>query len=55
MSLQSDALDPYELLYALNLPSVKMRIRDLIFIQSTLGTLGTRLLERALKDVGVHK
>lgn len=40
-----DYIDPYELLYALNLPSVRLRIRDLVFIQSTLGTLGKRLLE----------
>ncbi|MEJ1966253.1 MAG: N-6 DNA methylase [Gammaproteobacteria bacterium] len=38
-------LDPYELLFALNLPSVKARVRNLVFIQSTLGTLGSRLLE----------
>ena len=38
-------LEPYELLFALNLPSVRVRIRDLVFIQSTLGTLGKRLLE----------
>jgi type I restriction enzyme M protein len=38
-------LTPYELLYALNLPSVRIRIRDLVFVQSTLGTLGARLLE----------
>jgi type I restriction enzyme M protein len=41
-------LAPYELLYALNLPSVRMRIRDLVFVQSTLGTLGARLLELQL-------
>jgi type I restriction enzyme M protein len=40
-----EILDPYELLFALNLPSVKIRIRNLVFIQSTLGTLGSRLLE----------
>jgi type I restriction enzyme M protein len=39
------SLDPYELIFALNLPSVRLRIRDLVFVQSTLGTLGTRLLE----------
>ena len=39
------ALDPYELLFALNLPSARLRIRDLVFVQSTLGTLGARLLE----------
>jgi len=42
---RSDKLGPYELLYALNLPSVRVRIRDLVFVQSTLGTLGPRLLE----------
>lgn len=44
-SLQPGKLGPYELLYALNLPSVRIRIRDLVFVQSTLGTLGARLLE----------
>ncbi len=39
------ALDPYELLFALNLSSARLRIRDLVFVQSTLGTLGARLLE----------
>jgi type I restriction enzyme M protein len=38
-------LKPHELLYALNLPSIRIRIRDLVFVQSTLGTLGARLLE----------
>lgn len=38
-------IDSYELMFALNLPSVKMRIRNLVFVQSTLGTLGNRLLE----------
>lgn len=40
-----EILDPYSLLFALNLPSVKMRMRGLVFIQSTLGTLGSRLME----------
>lgn len=40
-----EKLDPYALLYALNLPSVKLRLRGLVFIQSTLGTLGSRLME----------
>lgn len=44
-SLRRDRLDPYELLFALSLPSVKLRLRSLVFIQSTLGTLGNRLLE----------
>lgn len=34
-----------ELLFALNLPSVKSQIRNLVFVQSTLGTLGSRLYE----------
>jgi type I restriction enzyme M protein len=38
-------IDPYELLFALNLPSVKLQLRNLVFVQSTLGTLGNRLLE----------
>lgn len=42
---QRDLLDPYELLFALNLPSVKTRLRALVFVQSTLGTLGNRLYE----------
>ncbi len=44
-TLKSPQLDPYELLFALNLPSVRLRMRSLVFIQSTLGTLGGRLLE----------
>ncbi|MCL2852695.1 MAG: N-6 DNA methylase [Defluviitaleaceae bacterium] len=36
---------PYELLYILNLESVQEQIRSLIFIQSTLGTLGSRIKE----------
>lgn len=43
--LDDKKLDPYELLYALNLPSMKMQLRNLVFVQSTLGTLGNRLLE----------
>lgn len=42
---QPQKLTPYELLYALNFSSVRIRIRDLVFVQSTLGTLGARLLE----------
>ena len=40
-----DIVDSYGILFALNLPFVKLRIRSLIFVQSTLGTLGNRLLE----------
>lgn len=43
--IRKDLVDPHELLFALNLPSVKLRIRSLVFIQSTLGTLGNRLME----------
>jgi type I restriction enzyme M protein len=42
-SLDHAQLDPFALLYALNLPSVRQGIRNLVFIQSTLGTLGQRL------------
>ena len=45
-------LGPYELLFALNLPFVKMRIRSLVFVQSTLGTLGKRLLELEIPILG---
>ncbi len=38
-------LDPFALLFALSLPTVRRRVRDLVFVQSTLGTLGARLLE----------
>jgi type I restriction enzyme M protein len=41
----SKVVSPYELLFALNLPTVKLRLRNLVFVQSTLGTLGRRLLE----------
>lgn len=43
--LKPKTLTPHELLFALNLPSVRLRIRDLVFVQSTLGTLGKRLFE----------
>lgn len=43
--LNESVIDPYELMFALTLPSVKLRIRNLVFVQSTLGTLGNRLLE----------
>jgi type I restriction enzyme M protein len=43
--IKQQKLDPYALLFALNLPSVKLRMRSLVFIQSTLGTLGNRINE----------
>jgi type I restriction enzyme M protein len=36
---------PFDLLYALNLPHVQKQIRNLVFVQSTLGSLGGRLRE----------
>ena len=36
---------PFELLYLLNLASVQRDIRSLVFIQSTLGSLGGRIKE----------
>jgi type I restriction enzyme M protein len=38
-------VDEYALLFALSLPSVRLGIRNLVFVQSTLGTLGSRLME----------
>ena len=43
--LDPTSLSCFELLFALNLPSVRLRVRNLVFVQSTLGTLGKRLLE----------
>lgn len=39
---------PYEFLYCLNSDEVQKQIRSLIFIQSTLGTLGNRIQEIAI-------
>lgn len=44
----SGPVDAFELLYLLNLPMVRHHIRDLVFVQSTLGQLGKRLLEVTL-------
>lgn len=38
-------INPVELLYLLSLPMVQHQIRNLVFIQSTLGSLGKRLYE----------
>jgi len=38
-------LDSIEFLYVLNLPMIQHQIRNLVFIQSTLGSLGSRLNE----------
>ena len=37
--------DAYDLIFALNLPPVQRQIRNLVFVQSTLGSLGPRLRE----------
>lgn len=42
---KTSPLGPYELLYLLSLPSVQRDIRSLVFIQSTLGSIGTRVGE----------
>lgn len=42
---QGAPFTPFELLYLLNLPSVQRDIRSLVFIQSTLGSLGSRIRE----------
>lgn len=47
-----DVVSPHALIFALNLPTVKIRLRDLVFVQSTLGTLGSRLLELELPVLG---
>ncbi len=45
-SLSDDApIKPYEFVYLMNLQIVQEQIRNLVFIQSTLGTLGNRIKE----------
>ena len=44
-SLNHDVIDPYSLLFALTLPAVREQMRDLVFVQSTLGTVAPRLKE----------
>jgi N-6 DNA Methylase family protein len=45
-SLSEDApIKPYEFIYMMNSPIVQEQIRNLVFIQSTLGTLGNRIKE----------
>lgn len=49
LSLKDSApFTPYELLYCLNSDEVQEQIRDMVFIQSTLGTLGSRINEVAI-------
>lgn len=47
---QRSAFDPLALLYGLSLPSVQREIRRLVFIQSTLGGLGSRINEIRIPD-----
>lgn len=44
-STSKSPIDALELLYILNLPMIQHQIRNLVFIQSTLGSLGSRLNE----------
>jgi type I restriction enzyme M protein len=44
-SLNHEVIDPYSLLFALTLPAVREQMRDLVFVQSTLGTVAPRLKE----------
>lgn len=50
LSLTKEApFTPYEFLYLLNMCDVQEQVRNMIFIQSTLGTLGNRILEIAIR------
>ena len=49
---EAGVLDPFAFMFALTLPSVRLRIRDLVFVQSTLGTLGKRLFELEIPLLG---
>jgi len=42
---KTSPIHPYELLFVLNMESVQEQIRSLVFIHSTLGTLGSRIKE----------
>ena len=42
---EKSPIQPYEFLYLMNSQIVQEQIRNLVFIQSTLGTLGTRIKE----------
>jgi type I restriction enzyme M protein len=45
----SAPFSPYEFLYCLNSNEVQEQVRSLIFIQSTLGTLGNRIQEITIR------
>ena len=42
---EKSPIQPYEFLYLMNSQIVQEQIRNLVFIQSTLGTLGNRIKE----------
>jgi len=44
-STDHSKLDPYALLFSLTLSAVKEQMRDLVFVQSTLGTVAPKLSE----------
>ena len=46
---ESAPFSPYEFLYCLNSDEVQEQVRSLIFIQSTLGTLGNRIQEISIR------
>lgn len=46
---KSAPFTPYEFLYCLNTDEVQQQVRSFIFIQSTLGTLGNRIQEIAVR------
>ena len=43
--LKQDIINPYELLFILNTEPILHQMRNLVFIQSTLGSIGKRLME----------
>lgn len=43
--VENKHITPYELLYILNMEEVQIQIRNLVFVQSTIGTLGSRINE----------
>lgn len=42
---ENEFINSYELLYILNMEEVQTQIRNLVFVQSTIGTLGSRIKE----------
>ena len=50
-STDHQKINPYALLFALTLPGVREQVRDLVFIQSTIGTLGPRIRELVIPNL----